>query len=347
MARTSRKSNKSRAERVAAQRQEVVDGIVAALEKGVAPWNKPFAGASLPYNACSGSPANHYNGINIWILWAASIVKGYAHPGWVTFDQAMKMNGYEAEWVERTFNKKNGGTWTKKVREWKWAGKGAEPQGKAGVRKGEKSTAIIYAGTGHREETDEETGEVTDRYWRTFKVWRVFNVEQIDWHPGCKPQTASTTVDPEAGYEAAAALFNSLPADVRHGGGTAAYSPKGDFIILPEAGNFASVADYWSTRAHETVHWTGHKNRCDRPLNTAFGSEAYAFEELVAELGSAFLCTELGIEGKLQHAEYIGSWIKVLKSDTKALFDAARQAHKACDWVKGDNLSQAASAASA
>jgi antirestriction protein ArdC len=334
-----RYSKKSRTERQEEQRQEIVDGIVKALEMGTAPWVNPMSGAAfeLPYNACTGHPAtNHYNGINIWICWAAAMVKGYGSNGWVTFDQAMKMNGYEAEWNERTFTRKNGSTFTKKVREWIWVGEGEEPKGRAGVRKGEKSTAIVWYGTAHREDVDEETGEIKDRFWRTFKVYRVFNVDQVEWHPGRKPASHAPQVNAEAGFEAAAALFDSLPAKVVHGGNTASYSPKADRIRLPEPGNFATVADYWSTRAHETVHWTGHKNRCDRKLDTRFGTEAYAYEELIAEMGAAFCCAELGIEGKLQHAEYIGSWIKVLKKNTKVLFEAARHARKAVDWIKGD-----------
>jgi antirestriction protein ArdC len=325
---------------------EIVEGFCAALEKGVAPWTKPWNGAfGLPYNGASGSPTKTYNGINIFLLWAAAAVNGYADNRWYTFDQAKALCGFKAEWV----SKKRYGK-TRKVKVWTWAGEGDAPcePWEAGVTKGQKGTKIIFAGPRKVEDEDKETGEVTERWFRTFKVWTVFNHHQITWTPGHEPKDVTPVADPEAANAAAAKLFGALPADIRHGGDTAAYSPKGDFIILPKPGAFESTDAYWSVRAHETVHWTGHRNRVGRPLDTRFGSEAYAFEELVAELGSAFLCAEVGITSKLQHAEYLASWVKVLRSDTKALFDAAREARKAVAWVKGDetsNKSQAAPAA--
>jgi antirestriction protein ArdC len=123
-------------------------------------------------------------------------------------------------------------------------------------------------------------------------------------------------------------------ARVIHGGGQACFIPSKDEIHLPAKTEFKSAADYHATALHELTHWTGHKSRLDRTFGARFGDNAYAFEELVAELGAAFLCSDCGINGKLQHDSYIASWIKVLKADKRAIFTASSAARKAADYAK-------------
>jgi len=309
--------------------EEITASIVASLEKGVAPWVCPWdrnvPGGMMPHNGLTG---RHYNGINIFLCWAT----GYLDPRWYTFDQAMVANGFKAKWeTKKRYGK------VRKVKTWEWAGEGEEPCSpwECGVRKGEKSPTFIVHWHRVTKREENEDGEEEERSWMTLKTWRVFNHAQIDWAPGMEPGRDETvTTDAEAN-EAAQKLFEALDAKLSHGGNRAAYSPQLDIIQMPEVKAFPELGDYWSTRAHETVHWTGHGTRCARKLDAGrFGSEAYAFEELVAEMGAAFLAAELGLTGKLQHAEYIGHWIKVLKSDNKALFKAASLAREAVEFIR-------------
>ena len=113
------------------------------------------------------------------------------------------------------------------------------------------------------------------------------------------------------------------------------YSPKTDRIQVPDPARFATAGDYWATVLHELAHWTGHESRLDRDLSSRFGSDAYGAEELVAELAAAFLCADLSVPGKLQHEEYLGSWLSILRADTKAIFTAARLAQEAADYLTG------------
>jgi len=306
MARKTRKDGPDRFEAITNQ-------IIASLEKGVAPWVCPWEGSgigSLPRNGLTGRA---YSGLNIFMCWGS----GHPDPRWYTFNQVQTINGY----------KRSG-------RFWNWAGEGEEPEGKFGVRKGQKGTKIVHW---HKVVKEAKDDEEKDRSFMSLKVWTVFNHLQVNWVDGREPgadQVETVTVDPAQAHQVAADLFEALSAQVYHGGGVAAYSPKTDVIQMPPAKAFKTVEHYWATRAHETVHWTGHKSRCKRLHDiNRFGSEAYAFEELVAELGAAFLCAELGITGKLQHTEYIGHWVKVLKNDKHAIFTAASLAKAALEYI--------------
>ncbi len=132
-------------------------------------------------------------------------------------------------------------------------------------------------------------------------------------------------------------FLESIPAVTKHSGSRAFYTPIGDYINLPPKDTFRSMEDYYSTRLHETTHWTGHESRLKRDLANKFGTENYAFEELVAELGSAFLCSMLGVEGNLQHTEYIANWSEILKNDSRAIFKASSLAQKAADYILSFN----------
>ena len=132
----------------------------------------------------------------------------------------------------------------------------------------------------------------------------------------------------------AAEFYDHIGAEVRHGGGRACYIPSMDVIQMPPVDSFNSEDDYHSTRFHETGHWTGHTSRLDRLTNSRFRDKNYAFEELIAELTSAFLCAELGVKGRLQHAEYIANWIELLEDHDRAFMAAASAASKAVEYIR-------------
>jgi len=135
--------------------------------------------------------------------------------------------------------------------------------------------------------------------------------------------------------EQAEMFFKNVGAAVRHGGNQAYYAPFSDHIQMPPFQAFVESVSYYSTLAHEHTHWTANTTRCDRQLGKRFGDNAYAAEELIAELGAAFTCAHLGLstEPRADHAAYIDSWLKVLKADKRAIFTAASKAQQACDWL--------------
>jgi antirestriction protein ArdC len=110
--------------------------------------------------------------------------------------------------------------------------------------------------------------------------------------------------------------------------------PSTDAIQLPYQSSFNSAAHYYATALHELTHWTGAKHRLNRDFSGRFGNPAYAFEELVAEIGAAYLCADHGIQGELRHAGYIGHWLKACRDDNTAIFKAAALAQKAADYIK-------------
>jgi antirestriction protein ArdC len=138
-------------------------------------------------------------------------------------------------------------------------------------------------------------------------------------------------------------VFNPVPAlddrilktgaNIKHGDSRAFYSPASDFIGMPDKTSFKGEVHYYATVLHELTHWSGAKHRLDRTKGARFADAAYAFEELVAEMGAAFLCQDYKIEGDLRHADYIGSWLKCLRADNKAIFNAAALAQKAANYI--------------
>ncbi len=271
--------------------EEVTAKIIAELEKGSAPWVKPWKGngiADLPFNAATG---RRYNGVNVLLLWGTALEKGYQHASWLTYLQAKTLGGQ--------------------------------------VRKGEHATAIVFAGSTAKKDS---TGE--EEKYRFLRFHSIFNVEQVDGLPerftGIPPPPRPLD-DALSNAEEFIAL---LGADIRHGGSRAAYAPTLDTILMPHREQFESDALYVATKLHEHGHWTGHKSRLDRDLTGRFGGEAYAGEELVAELTEAFLCAELAIPGQLRHPEYIASWLKVLGEDKRAIFTAAGKATEAANYMR-------------
>lgn len=206
------------------------------------------------------------------------------------------------------------------------------------VRKGEKGTGIIF--WKFQPTKDEETGKVSTIPFA--RMYTVFNVAQCD---GLDLAKLSMPTAPVAGSTDMNALATKVGAIVRHGGNKAFYSTGGDFVQMPTVEAFKSDADYQSTLGHELVHWTGNTKRCNREFGRRFGNEAYAFEELVAEIGAAFLCAQSGIahEG-LQHTSYLASWLEVLKADKRAVFTAASKAKEAVRFLTEDREEERAAA---
>lgn len=208
-----------------------------------------------------------------------------------------------------------------------WAATGAH------VRAGQKATLIIFWKKLVIKERD-ETGEEKPKSILMARGYNVFNADQVEgWQPKAKPTLPAATR-----IEAAEAFFAGIPADVRHGGNRAYYTAGGDFIGLPEFAQFHNAEAYYATRGHETVHWTGHKSRCNREFGARFGDKAYAFEELVAELGAAYLAGHLAIanDPRPDHAAYLANWLEVLKGDKRAIFTAASRAQAAVDFIIGE-----------
>ena len=282
--------------------ERVTNQIVAELEKGVRPWMKPWnaehaAGRITRPLRANGIP---YRGINVLMLWAEAVTKGYTAPIWMTFKQALEL--------------------------------------KAHVRKGEKGSLVVYASSITRTETDADTGEESERHIPFLKGYTVFNVEQIE---GLPAQYHAPAVKPLDGIERIAraeAFFAATGADVRHGGNRACYNISQDFIQMPPFEAFRDAQSYYATLGHECCHFTRHETRLNREFGRKrWGDEGYAMEELVAELGAAFLCADLGLTPQIRddHAAYIASWLKVLKDDKRAIFSAASHAQRAVDFLHG------------
>lgn len=308
--------------------QKVTDRIVAALETAQSNnWQQPWASlgiSGLPYNITTGK---RYRGVNVWLL--AGL--GYTDPRWATTNQWREFAGWRRnpKWKGRKSSFEG-------IKKWIWAGEGEEPATIYRDEKPEGHTIVRWVVKNWTEEvTDPVTGKTEKKARKSFtpKMFTVYNAEQVTVAPPLAGLTDENTVDPAVKYTNCQEVLDALDIDIRHGGDRACYNIESDFIRSPEVSQFQDVESYWGTLWHEVTHWTGHESRENRQFGTRFGDEAYAFEELVAELGAAFLCAELGIEGTLQHPEYIASWLKVLKGDKKAIFTASSKAQAAVDFI--------------
>ena len=204
----------------------------------------------------------------------------------------------------------------------------------ATVRKGEKGTKIVFYSPVTKE--NKATGDV--EAYNLLKTYYVFNASQVD---GVTIQAPTVPDKPFNAIEAAELRIKLTGATITHGGDSAFYAPSVDKVNVPHKASFISEASYYATVFHELTHWTGNELRCNRNLKGKFGNPLYAFEELVAEMGAAFLCQDYRIAGELRHAGYIESWLKVLKEDSKAIFKAAALAQKAVDHINGLNVENA------
>lgn len=198
------------------------------------------------------------------------------------------------------------------------------------VRKGERGTQIVFFKWLDVSEHPAANDEPAQRVVPLLRTFTVFNLDQIDGI--ARTQAVKPDWVPE---DCAEALLAASGAEIRNGGNRACYSPTEDVIRMPPRAWFAEANGYYATALHELTHWTGHPSRCDRPLGRRFGLEAYAFEELVAEMGAAFLCTHCGLQPRLEHASYIDSWLQALRGDKRLIFTAASQAQKAADFITG------------
>ena len=207
----------------------------------------------------------------------------------------------------------------------------------ANVRKGEKGSMIVFYKpfvVRDRNAPVNADGEHPERTIPLLRAFHVFNLAQIENLPAKFLPQPDNRPEPER-HATAESLMSR--ATVKHGGDRAFYAPAPDFIQLPDARSFADMGAYYGTALHELTHWTGHSARLSREYGKRFGDQAYAREELVAEMGAAFLCAHCGIAGKLQHPEYISNWLQVLKGDKRAVLIAASHAQKASDFVLGVN----------
>lgn len=195
------------------------------------------------------------------------------------------------------------------------------------IRKGEKATMVVYASTFERMNDKGEKENIP-----FLKAYSVFALEQCDGLEAMieKPKA----LNPDQRDAETDAFLASTLADIRHGEGRAYYRHADDFIMLPPFEAFKSGVGYYETALHELVHWSGHESRCNRQFGKRFGDKAYAAEELVAELGAAFMCAEFGYDAVTQHAAYIQSWIDMLKDDPRAFVTAASKASQAVEYLR-------------
>lgn len=196
----------------------------------------------------------------------------------------------------------------------------------ARVRKGEHGTIVVF--TKKLRIKDEESDE--EKQIPMLRTFTVFNRDQVDNLPEPPPDTHGTYFER---LHRAEMFILGTGADIRYGGNEACFLPELDFVQVPPLERFKQREPFYSTTLHELTHWSGHPSRLDRNLAGRFGSQAYAAEELIAELGAAFLCAHLGITGDLRHAGYIQNWLRLLRSDDRAVFTAAAKAQQAADFL--------------
>ncbi|WP_422363228.1 ArdC family protein [Pyruvatibacter mobilis] len=279
--------------------RQVTDKIIADLEQGELTWLKPWSAGNMDGRIVR--PLRHngmaYSGINVLMLWGAAMEAGYGSPYWMTFKQAKELGAH--------------------------------------VRKGERGNPVVYANTIIKTEEGAD-GTEEERKIPLMKSYSVFNVEQIDGLPEHYYAKPEPIINPAQRIEHADMFFTATGADIRHGGSRAYYSGGSDHVQMPPFECFRSPESYYATLAHELTHWTKHKTRLNREFGRKkWGDEGYAQEELVAELGAAFLCADPALmpEPGTDHAAYIQSWLKVLKDDKRAIFSAAAHAQRAADFL--------------
>ena len=273
--------------------QTVTDNIIAALEAGVKPWKCPWK----RHSGMSGLPSNY--------------TTHEAYSGiniMLLWCSAGKQGFNDSRWI--TYNQ------AKSI--------GAQ------VRKGEHGTMAIFYKTLEKEGDDGQVEHIP-----MLKHFVVFNAEQIDGlpqyeHDGQTEQPEEETFNPLPEVES---FFVRSGAKITERGQQAFFTPNTDEIFLPERKLFSNAEDFYATGLHELVHWSGHKTRLQRDMKGRFGSESYAFEELIAELGSAFLMADFGITGDVQHESYVASWLAKLRNDKRYIFQAASAASKAHRWL--------------
>ncbi|MCW5686928.1 MAG: DUF1738 domain-containing protein [Pseudolabrys sp.] len=278
---------------------EITGKIIAELEAGRVPWVQPWGTAAakaplaMPRNAATG---RGYSGINVLILWGAVIEHGFPGQSWLTFRQALSLGG--------------------------------------NVRKGERGTTVVYADRFIPDDEKKRAREAGEEAQAIpfLKRFTVFNTSQCDGLPDdvavIAPPPPPGLIEPRV-----EALIEATGIDFRIGGNRAFYMPALDYVQVPPPQAYFEPINWHRTALHELGHASGHQTRLNRDLTGSFGSKKYAFEELVAEINSAFCCASLGIVPTVRHADYIGSWLDVLREDNRAIVRAASQATKAADYL--------------
>ena len=279
---------------------EITNKLIAAIEsdpgRPALPWRRSSAPLFMPENALNKKP---YNGINIVSLWVSAEAQSFTAPVWATYRQ--------------------------------WCELGAQ------VRKGEKSSMVIF----YKEYETDPSPDVADDDGkrRVVRASHVFNASQVD---GFDLPAAPERLGPVERIEAADRFIQNTGARIEHGGERAFYRPSTDHIQMPDEGLFCGTATmnrseaYFAVLAHECLHWSGSEKRLNREFGKRFGDAQYAAEELVAEIGGAFLCAELGItqDVRADHAQYLANWLTLLKNDSRAIFTAAAKASEAVAYLK-------------
>ena len=274
---------------------EVSARIVAELEAGAAPWVKPWSATPGANTPCNAVSNRPYSGCNVVLLWMAQAA-GYRTPRFLTFKQAVDLGGH--------------------------------------VRRGERGTKVYFVKQLQVRDEGEDDGSST-RLIPMMREYTVFNVDQCENLPNEINTGEPVRVrNPDIRDELADAFLRSTGADIGEGHGEAYYVPSRDFISMPAFAGFKGADHFYNVVFHELTHWTGHRSRLDRDLKTRFGSRDYAAEELIAELGAAFLCAEFGFDGDVRNAGYIASWIELLNADKRAFFTACGQASKAAEYLR-------------
>jgi len=280
---------------------EITDKIIAELEAGHVPWAQPWgtaaakAALAMPKNA---STARQYSGVNVLILWGSVIERGFAGQSWLTFRQALSLGGH--------------------------------------VRKGERGTTVVYTDRFIPDEEKTRAAESGEEAQAIpfLKRFTLFNTDQCDELPDeiatVAPPPPSGMIEPRV-----ETLIKATGIDFRIGGNRAFYVPAGDYVQVPPPTAYFEPINWHRTALHELGHASGHHSRLNRDLSGSHGSKKYAFEELIAELCAAFSCASLGITPTVRHADYIGSWLEVLREDNRAIVRAASQASKAADFLLG------------
>lgn len=278
----------------------ITEKIVAELAKGVRPWMQPWSASHTASRVTRPLRFNGepYSGMNVILLWSEATARGFASSTWMTFKQARTLGGC--------------------------------------VRKGESGSTVVFASRFTK--TEEVDGTEIDREIPFLKAYTVFNVDQIDGLPDEFRRPAAAPARPVERIERADRFFANTGALIRHGGNQAFYSPLTDHIQMPHPGTFRDAAAYIAILSHEATHWTAPSSRVGRDLSRyAKDRSERAREELIAELGSCFLCADLGIAPELEprpdHASYLASWLTVLSGDKRAIFSAAAHAQRAVAYL--------------
>jgi antirestriction protein ArdC len=279
--------------------QSITQKIVDQLSQGVRPWQCPWNATSAfgPPSRPLRSNGRRYSGVNVLVLWLEAQLRSYSIPVWITFRQAKELGG--------------------------------------SVKKGEKSTTVVYANSFEKTETNADIGEEEKRNIPFLRAYPVFNVDQVSGLPEHFYARQQPNRNLEERLDAVEEFFKAVPIEKRHGGNRAYYSPNEDYIQLPPYDSFATRSSFYATLSHESIHATGSPKRLNREFGKRFGDKQYAFEELIAELGAAFLCADLSITPEVmpEHGQYLAAWLSILKEDSKALFTAASQASRAVQYL--------------